>query len=70
MSYGTAPRTETMYCPRRACVHSYGIEVKWAPDADDGPGFPYTDSCPACGADLSTDPHPSDDTEWTTEEPE
>ncbi len=58
MSYGRGPRTERMFCHDPECPHSAGIHIKWAPDSDDGPGWPYTDSCPRCRGDLHMEPLP------------
>ena len=52
------PPTKTMYCQTRECPNASGMDVKWYPDSIDGPGWPYTDCCPACDGDLHMSPLP------------
>ena len=59
----------TAYCDDPICSNAGGVEIAWYPDSLDGPAYPYTDSCPKCGADLTDEPHP-EPIEYHSEEPE
>ena len=54
--------TQTHYCQDAACPGFTGFSVRWAPDtgpsyASGGePGYPLTDTCPHCGAEMADAP--------------
>ena len=53
--HGTSAHTSPMWCTDRLCRHyDEPLDVPWTTADLSGPSEPYTDSCPRCGADLSS----------------